>query len=169
VNLVLVAAWVVLTILVPFVSYDTLAGIVVPWQIITIVAIWVIGILAWRKGTRPVSFFMIAWLGMTASLFLVLLVRMAVIPSMQFTENLFQMGFMVMAVCWSFALAERIKVMKFETEDANRQVTSSEFRTAQILEGFPLGVIVYGKDQKPLFVNKRTNPGHFSQEYQSVK
>ena len=69
-----------------------------------------------------------------------------------------------MAVCWSIALADRVNLLKAETEDANRALRSSEHRLSQILEGLPLGVVVYGKDQRPNFANRRvieilSNPG----------
>ena len=98
---------------------------------------------------------MIAWLGMAASLFLLLLVRMGIAPSTFFNENIFQLGFMVMAVSWSFALADRINLLKDATEAANRGLQKSEHKLSQILEGMPLGVVVYGKDQKPQYLNKR--------------
>ena len=60
-----------------------------------------------------------------------------------------------MAVCWSIALADRVNLLKAETEDANRALRSSEHRLSQILEGLPLGVVVYGKDHKPNFSNRR--------------
>ena len=44
-----------------------------------------------------------------------------------------------MAICWSLALADRINLLKAETENANRSLTESEHRLSQILEGLPLG------------------------------
>ena len=61
-----------------------------------------------------------------------------------------------MAVSWSFALVDRINVLKEKTENANRDLRNSEHKLTQILEGLPLGVVVYGKDQKPTYINQRT-------------
>ena len=61
-----------------------------------------------------------------------------------------------MAVSWSVALADRINLLKAETESVNREIQSSRNRLSQILEGLPLGVVVYGKDQKPKYLNQRT-------------
>jgi PAS domain-containing protein len=61
-----------------------------------------------------------------------------------------------MAVSWSIALADRINLLKAETEDTYRDLKNSEYRLSQIMEGFPLGVVVYGKDQKPQYYNKRS-------------
>jgi signal transduction histidine kinase len=61
-----------------------------------------------------------------------------------------------MAVCWSIALADRINWLKAETENANRALSDSEHKLSEILEGLPLGVVMYGKDRKPSYANRRT-------------
>jgi signal transduction histidine kinase len=142
-------------LLVPFVSYLSIARLMSPMQLVTILETLVIGIVAWRKDFLPVRFFLVAWLGMAASLLLLILVRLAIIPSTFFNENVFQLGFIVMAVAWSIALADRINLLKTETEKTNRELLSSEHRLTQILEGMPLGVVVYGVDQKPQYLNQR--------------
>jgi hypothetical protein len=109
----------------------------------------VIGVVAWRKGVRPVGFFMIAWLGMAASLFLLLLVRLAIIPSTYFNENIFQIGFLVMAVSWSIALADRIQLLKADTENANRDLLS-KYPPFPDPGGVSFSVVVYGQDRNPM-------------------
>jgi PAS domain-containing protein len=93
---------------------------------------------------------------MLTSFILVIMVRLAFIPSTTFSENSYRLGLLWMAVCWSIALADRINLLKAETESANRGLRNSEHRLSQILEGMPLGVVLYGKDQKPKYLNKRT-------------
>ncbi len=61
-----------------------------------------------------------------------------------------------MAVCWSIALADRINLLKAKAESANRNLRNSEHRLSQILDGLPLGVVLYGKDNKPKYANRRT-------------
>jgi signal transduction histidine kinase/PAS domain-containing protein len=156
VNIVLLAVWGVLVILIPFINFQELARLVIPWGLVSLAMTSVIGIIAWRNGFQPVRFFMLAWLFMTASFFLVLLVREGLAPSTVFNENAYLLGFMLMAVSWSFALADRISMLKIDTEAANRGLQKSEHKLSQILEGIPLGVVVYGKDQKPQYLNKRT-------------
>jgi PAS domain-containing protein len=154
-NIALLAVWGVLVILIPFISYQDLARLAMPWGMVSLAVTFVFGIVVWRKGFQPVRFFMFAWFGMAISLFLVLLVRQGLIPSTFFNENIFQLGFILMAVSWSFALADRINMLKATTENANRDMQKSEHRLSQILEGLPLGVVVYGSDQKPKYLNKR--------------
>jgi signal transduction histidine kinase len=156
VNMGLLAVWGVLVLLIPFLSYLNIARLMTPWQLISIGATWIIGIIAWNKGSHPVRFFMLAWLGMAASIFLLLLVRLGIVPSTAFDENIFLAGFILMAVSWSFALVDRINVLKIKTEHMNRDLRNSEQKLTQILEGLPLGVVVYGQDQKPTYLNQRS-------------
>jgi len=156
VNMLLLAVWGVLALLIPFISYYNLARLVIPWGLVSMAVSWVTGIVAWRKGFQPVLLFMLAWLGMSASFFLILLVRLGIASSTVFNENIFLLGFMLMAVCWSFALADRINLLKAKAESANLNLQKSEYRLSQILEGIPLGVVVYGKDQKLKYLNQRT-------------
>lgn len=156
VNIVLLAIWGLFLVLIPFISYLTLARLVTPLQFISFAAIWAIGIIVWRKETISAVFLMLAWLGMTASLLLLLLVRTGIIPSTFFDENIFQLGFILMAVSWSMALADRIKVLTDETASANRDLRNSENKLSQILEGLPLGIVVYDRNQKPTYINQRS-------------
>ena len=107
-------------------------------------------------GFHPSRFFMLAWFVMAVSLILFLMVRQGIVPSTYFTENIYQLGLALMVVCWSIALADRITLLRAETEVANRSLRNSEHQLSQILEGMPLGVIVYGKDQKSKYLNQRT-------------
>jgi signal transduction histidine kinase len=155
-SLVFLVIWGGVFIMIPFINYPQLSQIVAPIQLVTIAFIWVVGLYTWRKGFKPMGFFMLAWLGMAASLFLLMLVRVGSIPSTYLTENLFLFGCIFMAVSWSIALANRINLLKLETDQANRDFRHSERKLSQILESFPLGVVVYGKDHKPSYMNKRT-------------
>jgi signal transduction histidine kinase/PAS domain-containing protein len=156
-NIGFLVFWALLLLLVPFISYLNIARLMTPAQLVTIGITWLIGMTVFRSSTRPLRFFMLAWIGMAASLFLLVLVRLTIIPSNYFNENIFQLGFIVMAVSWSMALADRINLFKLQTDTANRNLKSSEHKLIQILEGIPLGVVVYGKDQKPTYMNQRSS------------
>jgi signal transduction histidine kinase len=98
---------------------------------------------------------MIAWFGMLACFILLFFVRFGIVPSTFLTENLYLFGMIWMAVCWSIALSDRITLLKAETESAYRELSNSEHRLSQILDGLPLGVLLYGKDQKAKYANQR--------------
>ena len=61
-----------------------------------------------------------------------------------------------MALGWSLVLADHVNLLRTQTEGANRSLRNSEHQLSQILEGMPLGVMVYGKDQKSKYLNQRT-------------
>jgi len=156
VNKAILGVWGGLTLLIPFTRYYIGAILMVPWAFLTLVVVLIAGILTWRKDFRPAKLFMIAWFVLIISFILVLFVRLGLIPSTIFSENAYRLGLVWMAVCWSIALADRINMLKAETEETNLELRNSENRLSQILEGLPLGVVVYGKDQKPNYVNRRS-------------
>ncbi len=156
VNLAILGVWGVLILMIPFTRYQIIAILMVPWALLTLAAVLAAGIVTWLRGYHPARFFMIAWFGLIITFSLVLLVRLGVAPSTVFSENAYRLGWVWMAVCWSIALADRINMLKAETEAANLDLQDSKHRLSQILEGLPLGVVVYGKDYKPSYVNRRT-------------
>ncbi len=156
VNIGCIFIWGILVLLVPFLSYANISRLMTPWQMASLMVTLIVGIIAWRRGFQPPLFFMIAWFIMAVSLFLFLMVRQGIAPSNYFTENVYQWGMALMAVCWSIALADRITVLKAETEGSNLKLRNSERQLSQILESLPLGVVVYGKDLKSKYLNQRT-------------
>lgn len=156
VNLLILTIWGVLLLIIPFTRYHRLASLMLPWAMVSLLAIWITGLISWRHGFRPARFFMLAWFGMVASIFWVLLIRLGLVPSTYFSENLYRPGIVWMVLCWAIALADRINLLKAETENANRNLRSSEHRLSQILEGLPIGVVLYGKDRQPKYSNQRT-------------
>ncbi|MFC2055754.1 histidine kinase, partial [Chloroflexota bacterium] len=148
--------WGALMLLTPFFRYQVIAILMVPWGLISLVVLLAAGIFSWRQNFRPARFYIFAWFGLIVTFILVLLVKLGVTPSTVFSENAYRLGLVWMAVCWSIALADRINLLKAETEEANLDLRNSELRLSQILEGLPIGVVVYGKDHKPTFANQRS-------------
>ncbi len=156
VNIAIVGVWGVLIILIPFSSYQILVQLVLFWALSSLVAVLAAGIISWRHGFNPARFYMFSWLGLIFTIPIVILVRFGVVASTAFTENLYRFGIMWMAVSLSIALADRVNLLKAKAESANRDLQNSERRLSQILEAMPVGVVVYGADQRPTFANKRT-------------
>lgn len=153
---VFVAVWGGLMLLTPFTRYHILANLMIPWAFLSLIAVVTAGVISWRQSYRPAWFFLTAWIGMVIGFIVVFLVRWGIVPSTVFTENLYLFGFIWMAVCWSLAMADRINLLKIAAENASRNLRHSENRLTQILESLPLGVILYGKDEKPKYINQRT-------------
>jgi signal transduction histidine kinase len=155
-NLMIIIAWGVLMVITSFNSYHFLAGVSTSLALITLIIVLAAGLYSLQRGFRPAWLFLIAWAGLLVSLFLVILARGGNISITPINENLFRWGMVWLGICWSIALADRINLLKDETESANRDLRKSERRLSQILEGMPLGVVLYGKDQTPQFINQRT-------------
>ncbi len=155
VNLVILAVWVALLLLTPFTSYHFIANLMVPWGLLSLVTVFIAGLASWKGGFRPVRFFMLAWLGLIASLLLLLLVRLGLIPSTFFSENLHRLGYLWMAVCWSIALADRINLLKAEKEKANLEMQASQARYRQLVETMNDGLGVIDENGHFTYINNR--------------
>ena len=155
VSLVILAVGGLLVLIVPFTSYHVIAILMWRWALISLLTVLWAGIVSWRRGFRPARFFIVAWLGLVLSVVWVMLVRVGLSSSSLLSENAFRLGYLWVAVCWSIALADRINLLKAETEDANRDLRNSKHRLSEILEGIPLGVLLYGNDHKPKYINQR--------------
>jgi hypothetical protein len=125
------AGWGGLILLGAFTSYYNTVRLVVPYALVSLVITWVPWFASWRKPFAPSRYFVLAWLGMLVSIFLLLVVRLRWLPSTPLTERLYLPGVLLMAVGWSMALADRINLLKAETESANRSLRKSEGRLSQ--------------------------------------
>ncbi len=155
-NRALILAWIAAGISSFFVDYHTSSLVIVPLIVATLVLQALTVLVAWQRGFRSARFLVAAWLGAIAGTLVFVLVRMGLLPSNLFTESLLLVVFAWMAICWSISLADRYNLLKEEAESANRDLRSSQHRLTQTLEAMPVGVVVYGPDQKPSFVNRRT-------------
>jgi len=154
-HIAVLVGWAVIILLIPLTSYHNAVRLVVPYALVSLLITWVPWVASWRKGYAPSRFFVVAWLGMLVSLFLILLVRLRAVPSTPLTEELYQPGILLMAVGWSMALADRFHLLQAGTENAVLRLQKSERWLAQILDAMPLSIAVYGKDEKPIYANKR--------------
>jgi signal transduction histidine kinase len=155
VNVFVIGIGGIMILLVFLTSFGTMARWVTSWSLAVLVVVLVSGFVSWRRGYHPAAIFMISWLALVMSLVLLETVRKGILPSSFIVENSFQPAFIVMAVGWSIALADRINVLKAQTESAYKSLRNSERELVQILDGVPVGVAVYGRDQMPKYGNKR--------------
>lgn len=154
--IVLLSVWGILVLLIPFTSYLFYARLMAIWAVVSMIAPVIAGVVLWKRSYVAARYFMIAWIGLFGGFIIGLLVRLGAVPSSFVTENVYRFGTVWMAVCWSIALADRINLLKAETESANRSLRHSEHRLSQILDGMPLGVVLYTEDLKPKYANRRS-------------
>jgi signal transduction histidine kinase len=155
-NMAVAVVWGGLILLTFLISFHNISQFQTTWSIVTLAVVLVSGFVSWRRGFHPAAIFMISWLSLVVSLLLLETVRKGLLPSSFIAENSFQPAFIVMAVGWSIALADRINQLKSENENAIRNLRNSEGRLSQILESMPLGVMLYEKDHKPKYANRRS-------------
>ncbi|MHA7128026.1 7TM diverse intracellular signaling domain-containing protein [Algoriphagus namhaensis] len=75
-----------------------------------------ISIYSWRKGYRPAKFFLISWFLLICSMVIFLLADINVLGQNFFTNYVFTIGSGFEALLLSFALADKIKILKREKE-----------------------------------------------------
>jgi signal transduction histidine kinase/PAS domain-containing protein len=156
VMILLVAIGAGLVCLSPFVPFRVSASLIFVWFIPIMLFTGVAIILSWIQGPRyPASYFFIAWIGVIFGVLAQAFVRFGTLPSNPLTEYSYRLGFVWMALAWSFALADRVHQLKAETEETNRELRKSQRQLNQTLEGLPIGVVVYGLDQKLTYLNQR--------------
>ena len=151
-----IGAWAMMIVIMPFFSFEFMANLASILFILTPGFAILAGIYSWRKRYQQALFYLISWLGFLLGILTLDLVRIGILPSNVVTEKSYQLGIIWLVLLWSLALADRINLLKAQTEIANLALRNSENRLSQILEGLPLGVVVYGKDQKPTYLNQRT-------------
>ena len=154
---VLLAVWGLIILLQFFISYNLLARLAAPLALISLIVVWAASFVTWKQGyRRPALLFLSAWIGLIIGLMSVLLVRLGYLPSTLLTEESWRVGIVWLVALWSLALADHINLLKAETESVNRELRASEDRLAQVLEAMPVGVVVYGTDQRPWLINQQT-------------
>jgi signal transduction histidine kinase len=151
----LIVFWGLMILIVPFNSYATMSMLMAPMIFLTPAFAALAGFYAWRKGFHQARFFLVSWLGFFLGVMMLDLVRTDFLPSTPLTERSYQAGLIWLVLLWSLALADRIEMLKKETEDANRKLLQSQSQLSQTLEGLPLGVVVYGIDRRPIYANPR--------------
>jgi len=144
-----------LILLIPFVSYRIIATLLLYWTFLSLLTLLIAGIYNYFKEKfRPAPLFMFALFALVALFLDVLLVRLGVTPSTFFSENTYRLGVLTVAIFWSIALADRVNILKGETENANQELLKSERRLSEVLDGMPLGVALYTRDYKPKYANR---------------
>jgi signal transduction histidine kinase/PAS domain-containing protein len=153
--LVSVAGFGILVLLIPFISYRQISTLLLSWTFLSLLILLTAGIFNYLRGKfRPAPLFMFAWFSLIILFLDVLLVRLGITPSTFFSENTYRLGILLVAILWSISLADLVNLLKAEMEKANQELHKSELRLSQILDGMPLGVLLYTKDQKPKYANR---------------
>ncbi len=111
---------------VPFLSYGTIATVLVFIALVTFITITISFVLLRKAQLLPVRFYFAAWGFLIFGFSLFLLVRIGILPAIGFNEFAFRFGIVWMVTMLSLALANSINALKDSAEKANSELQTSE-------------------------------------------
>ncbi len=105
-------------------------------MMIVAMSLFVSGILSFLKGYRPARFYIIAWTGMISGSVIFGLLRFGAVPNNIFTEYAQHLGSIFEVVLLSFALGDRINIIKKEKEEAQIQAIENLHKADKLKDEF---------------------------------
>lgn len=85
-------------------------------QSIVVAFVLAVAVMILKKGYRPARYYLLAWSIFMVGIFLFVFSEMGIIPSNNFTAYIMPLGSALEVVLLSFALADRINILKMEKE-----------------------------------------------------
>jgi len=109
----------------------------------------IIAIVIYRKGYRPAGFFLISWIAFLVGVFIFVFKNFNILPYNNFTVYTMPVGSAMEVILLSFALADRINILKKEKEEHQAQAIGALEENARII-----------RDQNVLLENKVNERTH---------
>jgi signal transduction histidine kinase/PAS domain-containing protein len=144
----------IMLLLTPFVSYSLLIRPIVILIIGSFLLMLVSGFALWRRGYRPARYYGLSWTAFLASVIVLSLARYGLMPSTALTEQGYLVGIVATVLLMTLALADRINLLRKETQQANRDLRASEWRLQQYLDAMPDGVVVRDANGRLQYLNR---------------
>ena len=139
-----------------FIQYRVISTIQLIIVIIVLPAILALNLfLAWR-GNRSAKLILGSFPVFLIGAILSSLVRLGILASSSFTEELMRFGMIWLVAFWSLALADRLNTLKKESETSRRQIMENERRMVQYMDCLPVGVLVYDGDANLRYINRQS-------------
>jgi PAS domain S-box-containing protein len=140
-----------------FIQYGVIVTIQVMIVMIILPAILAFNLfLAWR-GNRSAKLLLGSLPVFLVGAIIVSFVRLGILPSSSFTEELVRFGLIWLVVFWSLAPADRMNTLKEESETSRNQIMENERRMVQYLDSLPVGVVIYDGDAQPRYINRQSH------------
>jgi C4-dicarboxylate-specific signal transduction histidine kinase len=117
--------WGIILLLFPVVSFSTLTRATMFLGVVNTIITVACSISVWRKGYKPMRFFLLSWVVFMVSTDMFLLVRLGIMPSSVFTEHSYQIGILLMAILLAVAFAERVRLVQQEKAVAQAHVMTT--------------------------------------------
>lgn len=119
---------VVSMVLTMFVHYAVAIRVATALVLVVSGVILISGIIVFVKGYKPARFFMLAWTALLLGAVLAALKALGILPGIFVTEYGIQIGSAMEVVLLSFALADRINILKEERESVRRDSLENKLR-----------------------------------------
>ena len=130
-----VSPWVLAALLVPALAlpYAIMVKTAILLTSVAAVIILVTAVLCWRGGYRPARYFTIAWVAFLTGTVLYSLKSLGLLPANPLTEHTQQIGSAMEVVLLSFALGDRINLLKREKDQARAEALEMKAQQADLL------------------------------------
>ncbi len=109
-----------------YISHYTALSLMVFGAFITFVSVLASAFISLRRGARQARFFIAGWLIFLTGVFITILERTVVLPFTMITEYAGQATLTIEVVLLSFALADKINIMRKEKALAEQQISESQ-------------------------------------------
>ncbi len=121
-----------LTVVVPFFSYSAIIRPIAILVVLGLLTVLGVSFVVWRRGYRPARYYSLAWVSFLSASALTILTRMGLFPSTSLIEYGTQVGVILLVLLLSFALADRINVIRQEKAKAEAQALQMKAENARM-------------------------------------
>ncbi|GAA4467943.1 7TM diverse intracellular signaling domain-containing protein [Nemorincola caseinilytica] len=115
----------------------------------------VVAIVIWRKGYRPAGFFLVAWVAFLIGVFIFVFKNFNILPYNIFTAYTMPVGSAMEVILLSFALADRINILKKEKEKHQAEAIAALEENEKIIR--EQNVVLEQKVTERTYELKRSN------------
>lgn len=111
------------------------------------------GFVVWRQGYRPARFYLLSLMLFFAVAFIFIVDGFALFSNFSFSDKPLLLAMALGALLGSLALADRVNLLKAETEKANRELERSERKYHSLFDNSRDGIFISTREGKILDVN----------------
>ncbi|MDV2583368.1 ATP-binding protein [Alkalibacillus haloalkaliphilus] len=109
-----------------FISHIVALNMMIVSAFLTFMTVLIVAFICLKRGARQARFYILGWMIFLTGVFITILERAAILPYSLITEYAGQAAMTVEVVLLSFALADKINLMRAEKEEAEKQARESQ-------------------------------------------
>jgi signal transduction histidine kinase len=108
--------------------------------IVSTMTMVVVGFIVWRQGYRPARYYLSAWSIFFITANLIPLIGIELLPNNLVTTQGYRFGLMALVLLLSIALADRIKNIRRQREEAQAELISNQQKTLELRNEFNIAL-----------------------------